>query len=121
MLWSELYNGGREPLNHQITMAYSCCSMDNGSWKGWNVKYKKSGKSLCTLYPKQGYFVALIAVGANESAESERLIPFCNEYTQKVYRQAIGGGTYKSLAIHVTNENILHDAKNLIALRADSR
>ena len=22
-------------------------------WKGWNVKYQKSGKSLCTLYPKR--------------------------------------------------------------------
>lgn len=145
MLWSELYDGGQKPSDHQINdfvntplwddlanqlqqtyhvqpkMAYSCCSMDNGSWKGWNVKYKKSGKSLCTLYPKQGYFTALIAVGASESVEAELLIPFCDEYTQQVYRQAVFSAGYKPLAIDVTSKDILDDVETLIALRAGSR
>ena len=34
------------------------------SWMpGWNIKFKKSGKNLCTLYPNEGYFTALIVVG----------------------------------------------------------
>ena len=28
---------------------YSSCSME----RGWNVKFKKSGKSLCTIYPRE--------------------------------------------------------------------
>jgi len=145
MLWSESYNNELEPLDNQIRefvdtplwddlanylqqtyniqpkSAYSGCSMDKGFWKGWNVKYKKNGKSLCTLYPKQGYFVALIAVGAKESVEADFLMPLCDDYTQEVYSQAKFGTGYKSLTIDVTSESILHDVKNLIALRVGNR
>jgi hypothetical protein len=34
--------------------------MDNNIWRGWNIKYQKSGKSICTIYPQQGYFLALV-------------------------------------------------------------
>lgn len=30
--------------------------------RGWNVKYHKSGKSLCTLYPEKDTFTVLIVV-----------------------------------------------------------
>jgi len=144
MLWSELFNDGHEPSDNQIKefvdtplwddltnhlqqtynvqpkLFYSGCSMQEGLWKGWNIKYKKSGKSLCTLYPKQGYFIALVAVGAKESAEADLLIPLCDEYTQEVYNQAKFGAAYKSLAIDVKNGNILYDVKELIALRVNS-
>lgn len=103
------------------TLFYSCCSMDNGFWKGWNLKYKKSGKALCALYPKQGFFVALIAVGAKEMAEIELLLPFCDRHTQHVYEQTTYGKNGKSLVIAVTDEAILRDVKNLIAIRADAR
>jgi AraC family transcriptional regulator len=145
MLWSELFNNGQEPLDNQIKefvdtplwddlanylqqtynvqpqLFYSCCSMQNGFWKGWNVKYKKSGKSLCTLYPKQGHFIALIAVGAKETAEADLLIPLCDEYTQKLYRQTEFGTNGKWLMIDVTSGNVLNDVKNLISLRVSSR
>jgi AraC family transcriptional regulator len=141
MQWSELFNDAHEPLDSQIKefvdtplwddlanflqqkynvqpkLFYSCCSMQ----KGWNIKYKKSGKSLCTLYPMQGYFIALVVVGAKEMAEADLLIPVCDEYTQELYRQTrlyIGG---KWLMMDVTSENVLRDVKNLIALRVGSR
>ena len=41
-------------------LAYSNCAMDNNLWRGWNIKYQKSGKSLCTVYPQDGYFLTLI-------------------------------------------------------------
>jgi len=145
MQWSELYGDGHEPLDNQIKdfvatplwddlanhlqqtykvrpkLFYSRCSMQKGFWKGWNVKYKKGGKALCTLYPKHGYFIALIAVGAKEIIEADLLIPLCDEYTQNLYSQTEFGTVGKSLALEVTSENILRDVKNLIALRDDSR
>lgn len=33
---------------------------------GWNVWYRKSGKTLVTLYPQKGYFVAQIVLGKNQ-------------------------------------------------------
>ena len=62
--------------------------MDGGYWKGWNVKYKKSGKSLCTLYPKQGYILALMPVGLREMNEAELLMPSCTQYTRTLFEQA---------------------------------
>ena len=41
-------------------MAYSNCAMNNNIWRGWNIKYQKSGKSLCTVYPQQGYFLVSV-------------------------------------------------------------
>ena len=38
---------------------FSACSME----KGWNVKFKKSGKALCTVYPRESYFTAMGVVG----------------------------------------------------------
>lgn len=120
-LWEDLANHLQREYNVEPKLFYSCCSMEQGVWKGWNVKFKKGGKALCTLYPKQGYFIALIAVGAKETVEADLLIPFCDEYTQNVYRKTKFGATGKSLPIEVTTENILCDVKKLIALRAGSR
>jgi AraC family transcriptional regulator len=61
--------------------------MDGGAWKGWNVKYRKGGRALCSLYPKQGYFLALVPYEG------------------------------KSNAFEVSSEDVLQDVKNLIALR----
>jgi len=118
-LWDDLANYLQQTYNVKPKLFYSGCSMEKGFWKGWNVKYKKSGKSLCTLYPKQGYFVALIAVGAKEIVEADLLIPLCDEYTQNLYSRTEFGTCYKSLAVEVTSENILRDVKNLIALRVN--
>ena len=52
--WDELTDYIQEAYNVKPQMDYSSCSAQ----PGWNVKYKKSGKSLCTLYPMNGYFIA---------------------------------------------------------------
>ncbi|HBU11232.1 MAG TPA: hypothetical protein DEB31_00385 [Clostridiales bacterium] len=142
MQWSELWDAGKEPSAEQVKeyvdtplweeltgylqqtyhvspkLFYSGCSMDNGFWKGWNIKYKKSGKALCTLYPKQGYFIALVNVGAKEIAEADLLLPRLDAYTQNLYKAKEFFGTMgKSLPIEVKSEAILRDVKSLIALR----
>lgn len=116
-LWDELANYLLQTYNVKPKLFYSRCSMDKGLWKGWNVKYKKNGKSLCTLYPKQGYFLSLVPIGLREMNEAELLMPLCTEYTQKLYKQTISGHNGKSLAFEVKNENILIDMKKLTALR----
>jgi AraC family transcriptional regulator len=141
MQWSELYSKEQEPSSEQLSdfvgnplwdalnnylvetygiqamKFYSCCAMDKGLWKGWNLKYRKAGKALCTLYPKKGYFLALVNIGKKESEEAELLIPSCDNYTQQLYNKTISGNSGKMLAIEVNSDNILKDLKKLIALR----
>jgi len=59
-LFTDLDNHLRENYKIKPKLAYSGCAMDNNIWRGWNIKYQKSGKSLCTIYPQQGYFMALV-------------------------------------------------------------
>ena len=60
MLFADLDNHLREDDKIKPKLAYSSCAMDNNILRGWNIKYKKSGKSYCTIYPQQGYFLVLI-------------------------------------------------------------
>ena len=120
-LWDDLNNYLQQTYNVKPKLAYSNCSMDNGIWKGWNVKYQKSGKSLCTVYPKQGYFLLLLQIGLRDINESELLMPLCTEYTQTLFNQAPSGHIGKFLAFDVKSENTLNDVKNLVTIRAKRR
>ncbi|MCL2578691.1 MAG: DUF3788 domain-containing protein [Oscillospiraceae bacterium] len=145
MQWSEMFTKGNQPSQSQIQdfvgcplwgdldahlqqeykikpkMSHSSCAMDGGMWKGWNVKYQKGGKSICTLYPKQGYIQSLVPVSLQDLGEVELMLPTFTAYTQDLFAQS---GTYrngKSLAFMVKDEDVLQDMKGIIALRAAKR
>ena len=48
-------------------LEYSGCTMQ----PGWNIKFKKNGKNVCTLYPLDGYFICMILIGGDAMAEME--------------------------------------------------
>ncbi|PKM68270.1 MAG: DNA-binding protein [Firmicutes bacterium HGW-Firmicutes-2] len=98
-------------------LEYSRCSLQYG----WNVKYKKSGRSLCTLYPMEGYFIALVVIGERERVEMELSLPLFTEYMQHLYHETKIGMGQKWLMIHVTDEAILEDVKQCIAIRRGRR
>ena len=135
MQWNELFNADQEPTERQITefissplwhdlanhliqtyqvkpkSVYSGCSMGDGYWKGWNIKFKKSG---------EGYFVAMVSFSAKELDEADLLVQMCDEYTKNKYQQAKSSKLGKSISFEVTNEDILQDIKELAALRVRS-
>jgi hypothetical protein len=96
-------------------MSYSKCSAQ----PGWNVKYQKSGKSLCTMYPMDGFFIALIVIGAKEEAEVEAAAALgqFTPYMTELYRRTAFSCGGRWLMIRVTDREILEDVKKLIAIR----
>lgn len=94
-------------------LEYSRCSMQYG----WNVKYKKAGRTLCTLYPMKGYFIALIVIGDREQTETEWMLPSFTEYLQQLYHETKTGMGQKWLMINVTDDAVLEDVKRCIAIR----
>ena len=121
-LWGDLADHLQQSYNTNPNLSYSGCNMDGGSWKGWNVKYKKNGKSLCTLYPKQGYFLSLITIAEKDAAEADFLISLCCDYVKDLYSRAQFGKNYgKMLGLEVRNEEILRDMKTLMALRVKNK
>lgn len=98
-------------------LEYSRCSMQCG----WNVKYRKAGRTLCTLYPMAGCFIALIVIGDRERAETEAMLPFFTAYLQQLYHETKAGQGQKWLMVNVTDDAILEDVKQCIAIRRGSR
>lgn len=140
-MWSELYDQNRQPALNDIEnyidsplfsdfcsflessygiaprFEYSRCSMQ----KGWNIKYKKRGKSLCTIYPMKDYFIVLVVIGEKELNEAEMLAPVCCEYIQRLLTEtpfSLGG---KWLMIEVRDQAVLDDVQKLVQLRVISK
>lgn len=97
--------------------SYSGCSMQ----AGWNIKYAKAGKSLCTLYPMEGYFILLVVVGKKEMAAAEELMPLLSPYVQQVFAKAKIGQDQKWLMLEIKQKEVLEDAWKLITLRREPK
>lgn len=84
---------------------------------GWNLKYKKSGRSLCTLYPMRGFFIAMVSIGPRDEAEAALLLPSLTAYTQKLYAASRASAMGRWLMLEVRGDDVLEDVYRLIALR----
>lgn len=137
MLWSEMYGPQNQPTAEEISRF-----IDNGLWvpfcnqlenryqvkphytyskcsgqPGWNIKYQKSGKALCTLYPELGHFTALVVAADKRQTEFEAALPLLTPYVRGLYEntKSLMGGRW--LMIHVTDDNIYRDVLELISIR----
>jgi hypothetical protein len=107
-LWQELKIWLHQAYEVSLIIEYSKC----GGARGWNMKYRKGGKSLCTLYPMPGCYVALVVIGNREMNETELTMPACCEYTQALFKStrfACGG---KWLMMQVDTAEVLEDVKS---------
>ena len=144
MEWSELFNQTKEPtmkdiekyINNKVwnefnnfmatynispAISYSKCAMEKGYFRGWNIKFKKSGKSLGTYYPKEGFFAALITIGQKEMTETELILPSFDKSIQDLYKNTEIFMSNKWLCIEVTHEKILEDLKWLIEIKINTK
>ena len=112
-LWADFNERIQSAYQIRPCMEHSRCSMQ----AGWNIKYKKSGKSLCTLYPMEGYFIALVVIGSHELAEAELLIPLCSDYVQTEFNSTKSGNGQKWLMLDVRDGETVEDIFSLINLR----
>jgi len=112
-LWQNLCAYLEEGYGVLPSVEHSICS----GAPGWNVKYKKSGRALCTLYPGEGSFTALVTIGAREAAGAELLLNTFSEDTRKLYTQTAEHNGARWLMIRVDDARVLSDVKALITLR----
>lgn len=112
-LWSGLCTWAESSYSSAPKVEYSTCS----GAPGWNVKYKKGGRALCTLYPEEGQFTALVTIGAKEAPEAELLLPTCSAYIRELFARTQTFNGARWLMIRVTDAQVLEDVKELIRLR----
>lgn len=112
-LWLNCRDRIEKSYGCKPAVSFSGCSAQ----PGWNIKYKKSGKSLCTLYPMKGFFIALVVVGPKEAHQAELLLPTLSAYTRELFATAGGMSGQTWLMMNITTKEILEDAFSLMALR----
>ena len=90
--------------------------------RGWNVKFKKSGKSLCVVYPKDGYFTVLVVVGNKEKEHVENQLPHLSEEIQVLYQNTKKGNGQRWLMIDVhSDDSVYGDVLQIIHIRRISK
>lgn len=100
------------------TLEFSRCS-----WMpGWNIKFKRSGRSLCTVYPFKGYFTVLVVEGRAERPQFELLLPGLCEQIQNIYRMTEEGNGQRWLMFELDAEDeVYKGVMELIGIRSKKR
>lgn len=115
-LCDEFFNYLTEEYKVKPTFEFSRCSMP-----GWNVKFRKSGKNLCTIYPDEGFFTVLVVIGRNEKEEFEKTLFLFTPYMQDLYYSTREGMGQHWLFIVPEDRDVLEDIKGCIAIRRGRR
>lgn len=118
-IWDELTAYIEEVYQVEPQVDYSKCSTQSG----WNVKYKKRNKSLCTLYPMENYFIALVVVGAKEEEEVKIGMDagLFSTYVKELYDKTAYSTLGRWLMIEVKDKDVLNDIKHLITIRVEPK
>ncbi len=112
-VWCETACFIEESFKAKPQIDYSTCS----GKPGWNLKYKKSSKALCTLYPETDFFIILIVLGTKEREQFDVMQEDFCDYIKDLYDGARLFNNTKWLMINVTNPIILDDVKKLLELK----
>lgn len=111
-LWNQMHACLTETYNALPKIEYSGCS-----FKGWNIKYRKKGKNLCTIYPQEGCFKILVIASERQQVEIEFFLRTCCREVQEAYENTkfFNGG--KWLFLDITDAKIQKDILELIHFR----
>lgn len=88
-----------------------------GKKYGWTVRYRKSGKTLCSLFPEAGSFTILIVLGSNEVGKVEEIL---NELAPVLRNQYSNTGQLRDgrwLWITMSEAMSIEDIKKLLQIK----
>lgn len=115
--WDTLTRHIEQAYSSKPLLAYSVCA----GKPGWNVKYKKGGKALVTLYPERGGFIALVVLSAADMDVFEAVKSDYTEYVVNLYDGCKPFNNTKWLMIRVSDDNILEDVTKLLRLKLSKK
>lgn len=84
---------------------------------GWAVRYRRSGKSLCTLHPERGAFTVLIVLGGKETEQALAALLEFSPGVAKVISSAKQYHDGRWLWLRVFNRDDTTDIKRLLQIK----
>ena len=115
--WRNLIAHIENEFKSKPQIVYSTCS----GKPGWNVKFKKGGKALCTLYPEKESFVALVVLNGNEMDLFTIVRSDYTQYVNALFDHCKPFNGTKWLMISVSDNSILTDVKKLLHLKTPKK
>ncbi len=88
-----------------------------GKKYGWTIRYRKSGKTLCSLFPEHGSFTTLIVLGMKEGEKSSQIHDDLSPETRKLFVSTKHLHDGKWLWIRVLKPIHVEDIKRLLAIK----
>lgn len=117
-LFDEFYNYINDEYKANCKIEYS-----KDVWaRGWNIKFKKSGKSLCVIYPKEQYFTVLVVISNKEKEKVENILLQLSKEMQDIYHKTKEGIGQRWLMIDLkANDHLYQDILKLIRIRRETK
>lgn len=113
-LWDDFCNYMKEKYNIDPKFEFSKCSFEYG----WNIKFKKGSRSLCTVYPRENYFTIMVVIGQKEKDTFEKMLSSLSPDLQQIYNKTKEGNGQKWLMIDLEDDDIRYnDVKRIIDIR----
>lgn len=111
--WKDINTFIQEKYNVFPKIAYSKCSEK----PGWNIKYQKSGKSICTLYPERECFAALVVITLNLISEIQAMASEFDDDILKLIKTARPFNGTLWLMIRGDRAEMVNSIKKLLELK----
>lgn len=84
---------------------------------GWTIRYRKSGKTLCSLFPERGAFTALVILGKKEAEKALSMMDQFNARVRKLLDDAEQLHDGRWLWIRVRKQSDINSIKELLKLK----
>lgn len=124
-LGAQIRNPLFERLCRELITKYRCkpkIMYSSCSWEpGWNVKFQIAGRTLCTVYPREGHFVVMVVIGPKERERVEMLLPVFSPELQEIWTRTKEGNGQRWLMVNLEEDGPLYERLlQLIQIRREN-
>jgi hypothetical protein len=88
---------------------------------GWTIRYRKRGKTLCSLFPEKGAFTVLVVLGKKETDKAFSMMDQFNLSVRKLLDDAEQRHDGRWLWIRVCKQSDIDSIKELLKLKRKPR
>lgn len=92
-----------------------------GKKYGWTVRYRKGGKTFCTLFPESGCFTVLIVLGKKEVEKVENILDELGSGLKEIFATTDQLQDGKWLWIRIPSSATITDIKRLLEVKRKPR
>jgi hypothetical protein len=88
-----------------------------GKKYGWTIRYRRSGKTFCSLFPEKGAFTVLIVLGKDEAEKALSMLNDFSPNIRKLVKNAEQKRDGRWLWIRVLTSADADDVKELLKVK----